>query len=566
MSQQEVDLTFESFTEGTTHLQNSHYQQAIDCYTKTLHLLSDPKEDDSSYELNIRTKTHFYKGLAHFHLSQFTQAIQEFSTVDTILQNYESSKQHQQHDEEDPATVLASLFPTRIKSLEYWARSLHKPNPSSQVGTEVVNKDQQALHLYSRAIDMLKKTFDSTTTSSSMIPRIHTLYMSRGLLHSDLKHFQEAIQDFSRCLQELSSPVMETIPNQAFQKFTAHHNRAIAYESLKNSEQEALEDYSKAIECLESGEVPNREALLSEKESEALNTYLYRALLLYNMTSGGKKMGGNSSSSAISTILNDLHVVLKYNPHHLVANQIAAQLSYEAKDYEKARDSYSRLISICKKQSSSSAARDELYSYHFNHGMCCKFLGDELGALEDFEKTIELNDEYFKGFVELARLRKVSKRDDDTKEMIQLYDRAISLLEKNKVKEEDLPNNKSKAALYFERGVLQSKIEEYESSVQDFTKCLQIENDHVDALFNRANIYRTHLKEFSKALKDAETVSKLDPNDLEAMMEVGLCLFELDKIDQAKKQFEKILQKDPHHEGAKNYLDYLNDADENDEE
>ncbi|KAG2383355.1 hypothetical protein C9374_004692 [Naegleria lovaniensis] len=547
---QEIDLAFESFTEGTTHLQNSQYSQAIDCYSKTLKHLNEELSSSSSYELNIRTKTHFYKGLAHFHLLQYTQAIQEFSTVDSIIHHYESSssssittrsEEEEEQDHEDPATVLSSLSPTHIKSLEYWARSLHKNSNNNHSQQE----EEEALQLYSRAIDMLLK---QQQKSSQPLPSIHSLYMSRGTLHSDLKHYREAIQDFSQCLVVLSELGEEQkFPNMQVHLFSAHHNRAIAYEALKNFEK-ALEDYSSAIEWLE--RAPNVEELLGQNPSEALNTYLYRAMLVFN--AGGKN----------EQVLNDLQVVLKYNPHHLVANQIVAQWSYQAKDYEKARESYFRLISICKKQSS---AHDELYSYYFNHGMCCKFLGDELRALEDFEQTIQLNDEYFKGFVELARLRKILKRDDDANDMIQLYDRAISLLEKNKVKEEDLPNNKSKAALYFERGVLKSKVEEYESSVEDFTKCLEIEDEHVDALFNRANIYRTHLKDFSKALKDAETVCKLDSNDLEAMMEVGLCLFELDKIDQAKKQFEKILQKDPHHEGAKNYLDYLNNADDENE-
>jgi len=189
--------------------------------------------------------------------------------------------------------------------------------------------------------------------------------------------------------------------------------------------------------------------------------------------------------------------------------------------------------------------------------MCSKFLGEPQKAIQDFKDTIKANDKYFKAYIELARLLNKSEKSQP-KELIDLYTNAIDLLEGGNVSDEDKPDSDSSTAfIYFERGVQYNKMENYEKAVADFSKAIEFDSNFVDAYFNRALIYRRFLSQLDKSLADIERVIEMDPSDTSALLERGLCLYELDRLPDAKAQFEKVLALDSSNEAAKRFLEHI---------
>lgn len=66
--------------------------------------------------------------------------------------------------------------------------------------------------------------------------------------------------------------------------------------------------------------------------------------------------------------------------------------------------------------------------------------------------------------------------------------------------------------VYYNRGVEYSKMGKFNEAINDYTKCLALQNDYLDALFNRANAYE-NIKNNTAAFDDYTTYLLIDSTD-----------------------------------------------------
>jgi tetratricopeptide (TPR) repeat protein len=113
------------------------------------------------------------------------------------------------------------------------------------------------------------------------------------------------------------------------------------------------------------------------------------------------------------------------------------------------------------------------------------------------------------------------------------YDQAIRYF--NKAVGEDVNNHKS----YYNRGLLYAQNGKFNEALADFNKAIALKQ-YPKAYVARANVYYM-LKDFSKAMSDAETILKTEPNNVKANFVVANCYDDLNQLDKAMGYYNKVI-------------------------
>lgn len=113
------------------------------------------------------------------------------------------------------------------------------------------------------------------------------------------------------------------------------------------------------------------------------------------------------------------------------------------------------------------------------------------------------------------------------------YDQAIRYF--NKAVNEDAANHKA----YYNRGLLYAQNGKFNEALADFNKAIDMKQ-YPKAYVARANVYYM-LKDFSKAMVDAETVLKAEPNNAKAFFVMANCYDDLNQLDKAMVYYNKAI-------------------------
>lgn len=113
------------------------------------------------------------------------------------------------------------------------------------------------------------------------------------------------------------------------------------------------------------------------------------------------------------------------------------------------------------------------------------------------------------------------------------YDQAIRYF--NKAINEDVNNHKG----YYNRGLLYAQNGKFNEALADFNKAIELKQ-YPKAYVARANVYYM-LKDFPKAMSDAELVLKTDPNNVKAGFVMANCYDDLNQLDKAMQYYNKVI-------------------------
>ncbi len=92
---------------------------------------------------------------------------------------------------------------------------------------------------------------------------------------------------------------------------------------------------------------------------------------------------------------------------------------------------------------------------------------------------------------------------------------------------------------YYNRGLLYAQTNRMKNALQDFDKAIAL-NQYPKAYVARATAYY-ELKDFSKAISDAETVLKKEPNNPKANYVLANCYDDLNQLDKALIYYNKVI-------------------------
>lgn len=158
----------------------------------------------------------------------------------------------------------------------------------------------------------------------------------------------------------------------------------------------------------------------------------------------------------------------------------------------------------------------DLADAYFNRGIVFENLGIYSNAIKDYSETIKLRPDFIMAY----HYRGIARfRMNDFDGALADYNKALQL---GQNVEMDVPTAKqyglNASALYFNRGVVLQKKEEYQAAIQDYTKSIEIDPSSAKAYYNRA-IAKMALSLNEDALKDLEIASRLGSEQAENIME-----------------------------------------------
>lgn len=128
------------------------------------------------------------------------------------------------------------------------------------------------------------------------------------------------------------------------------------------------------------------------------------------------------------------------------------------------------------------------------------------------------------------------------------YKEAIAAL--NKV----IQLNPNYVLAYVNRGLMNIKLEKYESAIEDYTKAIQLGVDDSNVSINNIHINRgvayARLNQYELAIKDYDKAIELEPDDSHALMNRGVAYAKLGKFDLSVKGYDRAIELDSDNAGA----------------
>jgi tetratricopeptide (TPR) repeat protein len=280
---------------------------------------------------------------------------------------------------------------------------------------------------------------------------------------------------------------------------TAYHNRAQNYYVLGKIE-EAVKDYTSAIDICQDNNF--------KKELYSLRAKCYAKLKKTDLAQKDLQKAGDESDNKDAAE---------------AAKHMASQF-YNDKEFDKAIECFTK----CLKHEPNN------YLIYYNRAMCHKQLKKNEDAIYDFEKCIDLNNEYIMAHIMLGR---VYTSKNQIEKAIKAYSNSLKI--------------KDNSAIYFDRGCLYNQLQDYDKAIKDFTKCCDIDGSNSDSFYNRGSIYHRQFKEYDLALSDYNKVLTLNSKDIDVLLDRAMLHYQMENDEKAKDDFDKIFKIDSKHERAK---------------
>ncbi len=175
----------------------------------------------------------------------------------------------------------------------------------------------------------------------------------------------------------------------------------------------------------------------------------------------------------------------------------------------------------------------------FHQGNAKSSLGDDEGAIQDYNQAIELNPQLAEAYYNRGLAK---SRLGQNEEAIKDYDKAIEL-------------NPQLAEAYCNRGVAKNRLREYEEAIKDFNQAIELNPQDAKAYYNRG-LSKYYLEEYEEAIRDYDQAIKLNPQLAEAYNNRGVSKSSLGKHREAIKDFNKAIELNPQSAEAYNNRGY----------
>lgn len=553
-SSKEKEKARKQYEQGREFFSIKQYANAVTCFSNAILI-------DGTFE-----EAYMSRGLANMNLKRFGEAIYDFTSVLNILSKGTTSL-GEDLPIQDSIMITLRAYHSRgkchAKMQDYEAALKDFDSAASILG-----------HAQQLGSEASSNANGSTPFLDSLYQSFFRVYLDRGLINDSLQKYSDCIIDYTNFIKYMD-PLSHSLhaklregkisgvkyEQYLFEMFQAFCNKAIAIgkiEDYPNKDAQIFNDLSKAIEYIEKMSDP---AASSEAQNFA-QVYLSRA----------------QRQTDKEAAINDYLKCLLYDKNNKKANKQLAVLLYEQKNYRRAILFFNKLIKDDPQNSKTIT----------NRAICYMKLEQYDKAIEDFMLAQNISPENMNLYVQCARCfrkkHEIAQEGGSSTQIPQSeidecerqYSTVIDHIVKQKKKAGDSalspssssssPSTPSSSAvmkdddlktLYFERGMNRLVAKRFDNALLDFSLCLELDPNHVLALYQRAYTRQKHFKQYDRAITDYEHVLSLNSGDLRARLEKGCCLYYLKKDQEAMMEWQMVLKKDPNNEAAKIYLAQL---------
>jgi len=199
--------------------------------------------------------------------------------------------------------------------------------------------------------------------------------------------------------------------------------------------------------------------------------------------------------------------VIEINPNHLSSFLCRGLAHMHTSNYEAAENDFSKVIEL----------DDNNFEGYYHRGYVRGFFLDNfLGALLDYDKAIDNDENHIQSRYERAELY---QKNHNYPHAINDYDELVSI---------DIDNLDK---VFYRRGICNFEFTDYDKSISDYTKSLEISLDP-NVLLARAKSY-SKVKNYQSALEDFNKSIDIEPS-VESYYERGLFWIEFSKNNENK--------------------------------
>ena len=179
---------------------------------------------------------------------------------------------------------------------------------------------------------------------------------------------------------------------------------------------------------------------------------------------------------------------------------------------------------------------------YFLRGVILLENGDTIRGIRNFQKAIDVDQDYFDAHLQLGMLY----ADKKNKLAIDYFNNALNIDPQSR------EVNYYLAMFYQETG-------DYDMAIQIYNSILDIESDFYFALYNIGYVNLVYLQDFEKAIDYFSRAIDIDPEYADAYYNRGFAYELLKDIENSRKDYKKTLELSPNYEKAIDGLNRIDD-------
>ncbi len=165
---------------------------------------------------------------------------------------------------------------------------------------------------------------------------------------------------------------------------------------------------------------------------------------------------------------------------------------------------------------------------HFIRGFAFKERGDTVGAIKSYQKSIDLNQNYYEAYIQLGMLYSVKKN----KLALDYLNNALRI------------KPSSAEALYFE-GMYYQETDDLNKALELYNKIVKTDPNYKFAYFNMGYIHMYFLRVYDKACQYFTSAIQIDPAYVEAYYNRGYSLELAGDVEKARTDYNKAIELRP---------------------
>lgn len=218
---------------------------------------------------------------------------------------------------------------------------------------------------------------------------------------------------------------------------------------------------------------------------------------------------------------------LAINPADYAANIKLAELLYYVKQYDESLKYLNNVYS----------SHEMDVKPNFLNAMIFKEKGDTSNAIKFFNKCISIDQNHFDSYEQLAYIATAQNKSA----ALDYFNTALKI------------SPQSITALYG-RAMRYQQMNDLDNAIKDYTTIIELKPDMLDAHFNLGYIHQVNLKLYREAIKYYNQAISIQPTNVRAFYNSGICFELLGDIQNARKAFQKCIEIMPEYKPAREAL------------
>ena len=421
----------------------------------------------------------FYnRGITYDHMNQLQRAFDDFSTA--ILLYEEKMQQQQQQSGNDPSLITQS-YVDFYQNRAFCGKKMSMLEQAIKDFTTVLSLSEQVLSTSAASTSSGQLPPQPQSIITSMHNYMYKAYYHRSMCFERLSNYQEAIQDVTKAIQEISflygninSPG-QPLPLPAIGTMVSCLTARANICEITQQFDQAFQDYATSLKCL----------------------------LTPPLLAPGQ--GPPPPPQSQPVIANQLFTV------HTARGKLHSRLE----GYEKAIEDYSAVLGMVPKNAPNAntsgtnngpsiwwTSKENLVETYHSRALCFKAIQDYSSALQDYQQIIRLGGN--------SPTNGSSSSD-----------------------------GASIGSVYQDMANCYKKLENYEAAIDAYSKMIDLSPKNVKAYNSRAFLF-AKLNRFKDAVQDYSTVIHIDPLNSHAYHNRGISYDKMGLIDQAIADFSKV--------------------------